>query len=63
MTRLTRELGGSVAKLKVAAANDRQYLTWVGGAIVTSINTFQSVWITQSDYQECGPSIIYRKCI
>lgn len=48
---------------KVFATNDRQYLAWIGGGIATSISTFQSIWITQADYQENGPSVIYRKCL
>ena len=52
-----------MSKGKIFASNDRQYLAWLGGAIATSVATFQSVWITQQDYLENGPSVVYRKSL
>jgi len=64
--RFTKGLNESLPphlKPKVFATNDRQYLSWIGGGIITTVNTFQSVWITQPEYQENGPTVIYRKCL
>lgn len=50
-------------KVKMMGSPDRNYLTWMGGAVVSSLTTFQSMWITRSDYDENGPSIVHRKCL
>lgn len=51
----------SSAKVKIYNPQERQYLCWLGGGILTSISSFQSVWMTQGEYQEFGPSVVYRK--
>lgn len=64
--RLNRELitvSPNNIKVKVIAGADRQFLPWAGGSVISSLGTFQSMWITQLDYQEHGPSIIHRKCL
>ncbi|KAF4525279.1 hypothetical protein B566_EDAN009362 [Ephemera danica] len=35
---------------------------WLGGAILATLPTFQSMWITKQEYDEEGPSIVHRKC-
>jgi actin-related protein len=50
-------------KVKIHAGNDRQFLTWSGGAVVSALSTFQTMWITQADYDENGPSVVHRKCL
>merc|ERR1712106_189388 len=49
-------------KIKVIAPPERKYSIWIGGSIVTSLSTFQSMWVTKEEYEESGPSIIHRKC-
>ena len=49
-------------KLKVIAQNERKYLAWIGGALIAGLQTFQSNWVTHSEYQDAGPQIIHRKC-
>ena len=34
----------------------------VGGSILASLSTFQSMWVSKADYAESGVSIIHRKC-
>lgn len=50
-------------KIKMPTTNDRQYLSWIGGAVVSALSTFQSMWITKSEYDENGPSIVHTKCL
>lgn len=50
-------------KVKVISTTDRQFLPWIGGSVVSALNTFQSMWITQADYEDSGPSIVHRKCL
>ena len=49
-------------KVKVISAPERRFQSWVGGSILSSINNFQSMWITKSEYEESGPSVVHRKC-
>jgi len=49
-------------KIKVIAPPERKYSIWIGGSIVTSLSTFQTMWVTKEEYEESGPSIIHRKC-
>jgi actin-related protein len=49
-------------KTKVLAPAERMYSVWLGGSILASLSTFQTMWITKQEYDECGPQIIHRKC-
>ena len=63
--RLTKEivaLAPSTMKIKVVAPPERKYSVWIGGSILASLNTFQSMWLTKNEYDEAGPCIITRKC-
>ena len=49
-------------QVRVIAPPERKYSVWIGGSILTSLNTFQERWITRADYDECGPEIVHQKC-
>jgi len=49
-------------RIKVLAPPERKYSVWLGGSILASLSTFQTMWITKTEYDESGPSIIHRKC-
>merc|ERR1712018_32906 len=55
-------LAPSTIKIKIIAPPERKYSVWIGGSIVLSLSTFQQMWITKQEYDECGPSIVHRKC-
>merc|ERR1739841_444836 len=63
--RITKEitaLAPSTMKIKVVAPPERKYSVWIGGSILASLSTFQQMWISKSEYDEAGPSIVHRKC-
>jgi len=63
--RLTKELTAlapSTMKIKVIAPPERKYSVWIGGSILSSLSTFQQMWISKQEYDESGPSIVHRKC-
>jgi actin-related protein len=63
--RLSKELTSlapSSMKIKVVAPPERKFSVWIGGSILSSLSTFQAMWITRSEYDESGPSIVHRKC-
>jgi actin beta/gamma 1 len=50
-------------KSKVVAPAERKYSVWIGGSILASLASFQSMWITKKEYNEAGKQIVHRKCI
>ena len=55
-------LAPSTIKIKIIAPPERKYSVWIGGSILGSLSTFQQMWISKQEYDECGPSIVHRKC-
>eukprot|EP01083_Nonionella_stella_P083224 230023_1 len=49
-------------KVTIVAPSNRKYLTWIGGSILSSLSTFEDMWITKKEYDESGPSIVHSKC-
>jgi actin-related protein len=49
-------------KTKVIAPPERKYSAWIGGSILASSSSFENMWISKEEYNECGPSIVHRKC-
>merc|ERR1719328_997960 len=41
-------------KIKIIAPPERKYSVWIGGSILASLSTFQQMWITKQEYDECG---------
>jgi actin beta/gamma 1 len=55
-------LAPSTMKIKIIAPPERKYSVWIGGSILASLSTFQQMWISKTEYDESGPSIVHRKC-
>merc|ERR1712243_109005 len=55
-------LAPSTIKIKIIAPPERKYSVWIGVAILASLSTFQQMWISKQEYDECGPAIVHRKC-
>lgn len=63
--RLTKEVSALAppsVPVKVVAPPERKYSVWIGGSILASLSTFQTMWITKSEYDETGPAIVHQKC-
>src|SRR5271154_4702981 len=56
-------LAPSTIKIKIIAPPERKYSVWIGGSILASLSTFQQMWISKQEYDESGPSIVYRYII
>uniref|UniRef100_A0A183CPT8 Actin n=1 Tax=Globodera pallida TaxID=36090 RepID=A0A183CPT8_GLOPA len=57
----------STIKIRVSNPNyststERRFGAWIGGSIVSSLGTFQQLWISKGEYEESGKSIVDRKC-
>merc|ERR1719333_308377 len=52
----------SSMQVKIVAPPERKYSVWIGGSILSSLSTFEEMWIKKEEYDEAGPSIVHRKC-
>jgi len=56
------KLAPASVKVKIVAPPERKYSVWIGGSILSSLSTFQDMWILKDEYDESGPGIVHRKC-
>ena len=64
--RMTQELSAlapSTVSIEVITPPERKYSVWIGGSILSSLATFQQMWISNAEYDEAGPTIVHRKCM
>merc|ERR1711977_8960 len=52
MTKELTALAPSTMKIKVIAPPERKYSVWIGGSILSSLSTFQQMWISKGEYDE-----------
>merc|ERR1712154_487388 len=48
--------------IKITAPAERKYSVWIGGSILSSLSSFDEMWISKDEYDEAGPAIVHRKC-
>lgn len=64
--RLTNDLQAqapnSALKIKVSAPMNREYSSWIGASILSSLASFSEMWITEDEYHEHGANIVHKKC-
>jgi centractin len=63
--RLLNELkacsGLDAPKFKIFAPKKRNLTSWAGGSVLSSLQSFNPMWITREEYLEEGPRIIHTK--
>ena len=62
MEKEIKALAPSTKKVRIIAPPERKYSVWIGGSILSSLQTFENMWISKHEYDESGPSIVHRKC-
>lgn len=65
--RMEKELKNKVPEaaqrqVKIFAPPERQYSVWIGGSVLSSLSTFEDMWIAEEEYQEYGKRIVHEKC-
>uniref|UniRef100_A0A672Z986 Si:ch211-241j12.3 n=1 Tax=Sphaeramia orbicularis TaxID=375764 RepID=A0A672Z986_9TELE len=65
--RLQAELRGLVTSdlwdgVRVSSPSDRDFSVWSGGAVLANGAGPGLAWISQDEYEEHGPQIVFRKC-
>ncbi|XP_076872787.1 uncharacterized protein LOC143522807 isoform X2 [Brachyhypopomus gauderio] len=48
--------------VRVLSPPQRDVSVWRGGAVLSSLPSFSSAWISRDEYEEFGPQIVFRKC-
>ena len=48
--------------VRLIAPPERKYSVWIGGSVLASLGTFQSMWISKAEYDAEGASVVHRKC-
>jgi actin-related protein len=52
----------STMDIKLIAPPERKYSAFVGGSKFASHPSFQQMWFSKKEFDECGKSIVHRKC-
>jgi actin len=62
--RLQSELMGLTSSaVRVIALPERKYSTWIGGSVLASLSTFQSMLMTKEQYGEFGERYVNFICV
>ena len=56
------EISPQNVKVKVISGTDRRFQPWIGGSILSSLGSFQQMWMSRQEYEEHGAIMIERKC-
>lgn len=62
--KLVPEIASPNVKVKVIAhmPNERKFSAWIGGSILSSLGSFQQMWMSRQEFEEHGAIMIERKC-
>ncbi|TFF85343.1 MAG: actin, cytoplasmic 2 [Promethearchaeota archaeon] len=63
--RLTSEISKMIpenVEVRIIAPPERMYSVWIGGSILSSLRTFDKMWVTREEYKDLGPAAVHR-CI
>ncbi|KAG9477568.1 hypothetical protein GDO78_002779 [Eleutherodactylus coqui] len=56
-----RTLAPETVKVKIIAPKDRKFAVWIGGSILTCLESFREKWVTSKDYEEFGSAVVHHK--
>ena len=62
MQKEVQALAPSNNQPEVESPADRKHSAWLGGAILSSMQRFEPMWIKKSEYEDEGTRIVHRKC-
>lgn len=57
-----KKLAPASMRCAVTAMPERNYAAFSGGYELARCGTFEEMWVTKDDYDECGPGIVHRRC-
>jgi len=57
------ELVAPTTKVQITADPGRKYSTWLGGALLASIPSYQQMWVSKEMYDEQGAIAVHDKSL
>ena len=54
-------LAPSTMSIKTKAPQERKQSVWIGGSILTSLESFKHLWVSNKEFKESGANILYKK--
>lgn len=58
-----KDLGYTSIQFKIFVPAERMYTVWIGGSVISSQSTFQTMWISKKEYDEIGPRVVHMKSL
>ena len=55
----------AAVKVKLLASTstqERRFGVWLGGSILSSLGSFQQLWISKKEYEEHGVNVVHKRC-
>lgn len=49
--------------ISAPGATERRFGAWTGGSILSSLGTFQQMWVSKLEYDEGGKTMAATKCV
>jgi len=46
-------------EVTIVASPERKYAVWLGGSILSSLTSFEDMWVTKNQYDEAGPAVVH----
>jgi actin len=56
---VVKHFPGMFGSVSVVESPDRTNLVWAGGAVISSLDSFDPYWVTREVYEDSGPSIVH----
>ena len=56
--RMTLSEGNGIGNFLLTANKERQFSSWIGGSLVSSLDNFQFMWVTKEEFDDNGKTLI-----
>jgi len=61
LEKMLEDLITSTTSIQIRADPERKFSTWLGGAVLASMTSYQQMWVSKELYEEKGFAAIYDK--
>lgn len=63
LEKMVADLVTSSTSIQIKANPERKFSTWLGGAVLASMPSYQQMWISKEMYEEKGSAAIHEKIL
>lgn len=61
LSKKMKDLGYTSIAFKIFVPSERMFTVWIGGSVISSLSTFQTMWISKKEYDEIGTRVVHMK--